>query len=179
MRLDSNTRAIPLTKGYVTFIDAADYEMLSRWKWQAVEGPRTVYAQRHLWRASGDATAFMHRTIMLPDPRQQIDHVNHNGLDNRRANLRVCTPSQNCASQRVSGLGTSPFKGVFWHKQTAKWAAFIKVDYQPRYLGLFTDDREAALAYDAAARDVFGEFALTNFPEGGGQNGQRLCHSDL
>jgi hypothetical protein len=163
-------REIPLTKGYVAVVDAGDYEWLSKFKWQVSVQSGTAYAKRHLGCGYGDATASLHRTIMLPDPGQRVDHINHDGLDNRRTNLRLCTQSLNCGNQRVSERGTSRYKGVFWNKQCRKWTAFIKVDYQNKYLGLFSDEAEAARAYDITAREYFGEFSLTNFPPGGG------CH---
>lgn len=91
-----------------------------------------------------------------------IDHKNQNGLHNYRANLRVCSRSENMANSRKYRVGISGFKGVTWHKQDSLWQAQIHVNYKHVLLGLFRDPREAARAYDRAAVEHFGVFACTN-----------------
>lgn len=108
----------------------------------------------------------MHRVITSAPPGMEVDHINGNGLDNRRGNLRVCTKSGNQRNQRVqSRAKTSVFKGVSRWKKNNRWAAFIKLGGRPTYLGSFKSEVDAALAYDAAARKHFGAFARTNFIE--------------
>jgi hypothetical protein len=85
-----------------------------------------------------------------------------NGLNNQRDNLRICTPAQNRSNTKKSH-GSSQFKGVS-RKAASHWVAYIKVNQKTKYLGTFQDEVAAALAYDAAARQHFGEFALCNFP---------------
>ena len=107
----------------------------------------------------------MHRVIMGAQPGQVIDHINHNGLDNRRSNLRVVTPQQNSQhSRKRRGEFTSSFKGVSFHKESGTWRAHIRSDGKHVYLGGFSNDRHAAVVYDAAAVLVFGEFAVLNKP---------------
>jgi hypothetical protein len=156
-------KEIPLTKGYVALVSDADYERVSQFKWQAKVNHHTVYARG---RVDGK-DQFLHRIIMnVTDPMIYIDHRDHDGLNNQRKNLRVCSRSQNMSNQRKIRATSSQFKGVCWHRGGGKWQAKLK---QPNgkqlYLGLFTDEIDAACAYDDAARQHFGAFALTNFPE--------------
>lgn len=93
-----------------------------------------------------------------------IDHVNHNGLDNRRENLRPANASENQGNKRRRVNGTSQYKGVSWNKQKNCWRAQIRRNGNTRHLGLFADEAAAARVYDAEARMVFGPFACLNFP---------------
>ena len=93
----------------------------------------------------------------------ETDHINGNPLDNRLENLRVVTVSQNHANSKSRG-GTSRYKGLCWHKRDRKWMAYIKPKGKRMYLGYFTDEIDAAKAYDAAAREYFGQYACCNFP---------------
>ncbi len=103
----------------------------------------------------------MHRQIMGAPAGMVVDHVNHKTLDNQRENLRVCTQSQNNANQRKT-RGASRFKGVAWHKRTGKWHARIGKNGRRHHLGCFNNEALAAQAYNAAALEHFGEFALLN-----------------
>ena len=161
-------KEIKLTQGKVALVDDADYEWLSQWKW--------TYGG-YAFRMIRDGTRkqrmiYMHRVIMDAQPGEQVDHINRDGLDNRRENLRLCSSSQNNGNQRKT-RGSSRFKGVSWHKEGRKWQTGIKLHGTQRHLGLFTDEVEAAHAYDDAAREKFGEFARVNFPVGGEQGALR------
>ena len=96
---------------------------------------------------------------------EQAEHKNRSTLDNRRLNLRVASRSQNLANRPPQKNSTSGYKGVFWHKRDCKWHVHIQKDRKNRHLGCFTDKIEAAMVYDAAARELFGEFAWLNFPD--------------
>jgi len=161
-------KTIPLTQGKVTLVDDKDYDRVQKFKWQALEtSPGLWYAVHGFGRSS----LFLHRYLLKATPNQECDHVNGNGLDNRCDNLRLCSKSQNIAnSRKTRSYGGHPtsseYKGVNWHKARRKWIAYITVQYRRKHLGYFTTEVEAALAYDAAARQYFGEYAHPNFPAG-------------
>jgi hypothetical protein len=109
----------------------------------------------------------MHRAIMSPPDDMWVDHEKHRApderiIDNRRTNLRVCTPRQNQMNKLPKIGGTSQYKGVSWHRRDKKWHARIRINGKRKHLGRFADELAAARAYDAAATKHFGEFALTN-----------------
>jgi hypothetical protein len=108
----------------------------------------------------------MHREILgVTDPQVKVDHRNGDGLDNRRANLRKCVNGENIANGAKRRDGhSSKYKGVCWHRRDGKFQASIRVHGRTIYLGMFTDEVQAAQAYDVAARAFFGEFAKCNFP---------------
>ena len=104
---------------------------------------------------------YMHREIM-GNPKKDIDHMNNNKLDNRKQNLRLCSPSQNGSNMKIPKSNKSGFKGVSWNKQHKKWSAYIYKNYKHIFIGSFEDKQEAALAYNKAATVYFGEFARIN-----------------
>jgi len=152
---------IPLTQGKFAIVDAEDYDRLNQDKWYAGKCKNTYYAGR----VEGGKTIKMHREIMHAPKGVLVDHINHNGLDNRKSNLRLCTHAQNCYNQQACATGTSKYKGVSWHKSNSKWSARIRCDRKFYNLGEFDNQMEAAMAYDDKAVELFGEFAYLNFPE--------------
>jgi len=107
-------------------------------------------------------TCYLHRFITNAPKGLVVDHINHNKMDNRKCNLRICTQSQNLANQRAKKGGASKYKGVVWHKLSNKWAAQIFCNGSNLYLGTFEKETDAALAYNAKAKELFGEFAYLN-----------------
>jgi hypothetical protein len=160
-------REIPLTKGFVAQIDDADFERVSKNKWSALVDKRhdTVYAQRQIRLANGKLTSVMlHRFILsITDPELDVDHEDHDGLNCQRYNLRPATRPQNMHNQRKQQGCTSKYKGVDWFKRNGTWRVRIKLEHKRLCLGHYPTEEEAAHVYDAAAREYFGEFALTNF----------------
>jgi hypothetical protein len=108
----------------------------------------------------------LHRAIINAPKGLYVDHINGDTLDNRRANLRIATNSQNQANRiRLKSGTSSRYRGVTWNKASQKWQAGIKCNLKSTHLGLFESEEEAARAYDRAAREMFGSFARPNFEE--------------
>jgi len=162
-------RIISLTRGKVAIIDDEDYERLKGFRYYAepcVSGK--FYAKRRLRMSEcgkRGPTRYLHYDIIERLPGLYMDHRNGNSLDNRRGNLRHCTRKQNQANMKPHRDRGSRYKGVSWHREGHKWAAYIRVDEKNKYLGLFMEEEDAARAYDTAARVAFGEFAWCNFEE--------------
>lgn len=157
-------KTIELTKGQVAMVDDECYERLSAMTWSASPSRGTYYA-RHTARINQrNVTVRMHRLILNAPENMQVDHINGNGLDNRRCNLRLCTQAENMRNKRKRSKNKSGFKGVCWHRKIKKWQAAILGNGERRYLGYFVDPADAARAYDKAATELHGAFALLNFP---------------
>ncbi len=154
-------RYIPLTRGKFAIVDAADYERLSKYRWNACPSGDGFYARRSV----PGGTILMHREVIGAPKGMPVDHINGNRADNRAANLRVCTPQQNEHNKPPRG-GRSRYKGVYPHRD--KWQAAIKHNGKTHYLGVFEDEIEAAKARDRKAVELQGEFAYLNFPEEAG-----------
>lgn len=162
--IPQNARLIPLTQGKVAIVDRADFEWLSKHKWFAVLQDKRWYAARKVMTARGRRNLKMHTAIMCPPLGMEVDHINHNGLDNRRSQLRVCARLQN-GRNRSKQKGKSKYKGVCARGE--RWIAQIWDRDRERkiHLGIFEIEEDAAKAYAEAARSLFGEFAYTNFSE--------------
>ncbi len=151
-------RHIGLTQGKYAIVDATDHEQLSRHKWYAMRSKSGhYYAVRHEKRQ----LVLMHREIMNPPPGTVVDHINHNTLNNRQCNLRVCTARENTYNRRNTNR-SSGFAGVT--PQGDKWAARVNKDGKVFHVGLFDDRIAAAKARDRKAVELFGQFAYLNFP---------------
>lgn len=156
---------IPLTKGKFAIIDTQDLLIVGQFSWRANEhSPGRWYARRSFRHDGRQSSEQMHRRIVGPPVGLWVDHINGDGLDNRRSNLRLCTRQQNTANQAVTTTGASGFRGVRRFRNTTKWQAQIKVNQRSLHLGQFNTPEEAAHAYDAAAWRAFGPFATLNFP---------------
>lgn len=144
-------------------VDEKWYEELSKYKWYYINN-------KYVRRCTSDPNKkiLMHRQIMgvINDPTLEIDHINHNGLDNREGNLRTCTGSENKKNSIKPAFKTyTEYKGICQREGRDGWEANITNNKQQIYLGMFETEIIAALAYDKAARELFGEFACLNFPE--------------
>ena len=136
------------------------YEWLNKYKWHSRGGTSRVCDPTTI----EHKPVLMHRFIVNPREGYVVDHINGNKHDNRRGNLRECTHGENRQNSRKS-RGTSRFKGVFWNTRRGKWGAAISCEGKMIHLGSFTDEIEAAQAYDRAAVKYFGAFACLNFPQ--------------
>jgi len=160
-------KEIPLTQGKVALVDDEDFDYLNQWKWCAYEDKKNGvwYAERGTCIGGVQKTFRMHRVILGLEhgDKRQGDHSNHNGLDNRQCNLRICTSRQNQQNQRLQKSKSSQFKGVCFRKKTGRWRAYIQTKKTFKSLGCFQKEEIAALAYDMAAIREHGEFAHLNF----------------
>lgn len=155
-------KRIKLTQGKFTLVDDKDFEYLNQFKWHCLN---IGYAARREFFNDGTGRSkyvYMHNDIMKPGG-SRIDHINADKLDNRRENLRFANCSQNQANRpNLNKNNTSGYKGVSWNKKSQKWRAYITVNRKYIHLGHHLDLGLAALAYNQAARQYFGEFAYLN-----------------
>lgn len=156
-------REIPLTKGKVALVDAADFEWLSQWKWSFHRGYARTVVPRPVVRATGCLRILpMQCAILDPPSSFTVDHINLNSLDNRRQNLRLATRTQQNANRDVSRNNKSGYKGVRRPTDMRKWRASIGYQRRFIFLGSFDTPEQAALAYNEAAQRLFGEFCRLN-----------------
>lgn len=160
---------IELTKGYVALVDDEDYETLSLYKWRVnrvvKKHSTTCYALTY--KGPDGVPTSMHRVVMNAPAGLDVDHIDQDGLNNVRANLRLCTEVQNAGNTQTRSGSSSKYKGVSLYKRLGLWQAVIGCTNkggQMKWLGNFKTEEEAARAYDAAALERYGEFALLNFP---------------
>jgi hypothetical protein len=158
---------IPLTKGFVALVDDGDFQWVSQYNWHVKADPRyprLFYARRDFHDHFGKTRCqFLHRLIMKAPPGLVVDHINGDGLDNRRENLRLCTVGENARNRRKHRNNTSGFTGVY--KQGSRYISRIRVGGKLLHVGSFLCPEDAARARDKAALEHFGEFASLNFPE--------------
>jgi AP2 domain len=157
-----NTREIKLTRGQSAIVDADDYAELSKFKWCANWSPFGFYAIRRIRLPNGKWTVeYMHRRILglQPGDKRVVDHRNHNGLDDRRKNLRIINGSQNQMNGRRPRHNTSGYKGVCFDKRSKKWMASIQTSGKQKTLGYFNTAEAANEAVRKARAELHGEFA--------------------
>jgi hypothetical protein len=159
-------RRIPLTQGKIAIVDPEDYKHLKKYKWYARKSRRTFYAVCYITKPKylGRRNVYMHQLVIHVPAGMDCDHINHNGLDNRKANLRAATHTQNLWNRRkFKPYAHSKYKGVDWARHTKRWRGRISVNGKRIHLGHFDSEIEAAKAYDEGAKKYFGEFAALNF----------------
>lgn len=143
---------IQLSKTKYTIIDDEDYDRVSRYNWSYNSGYARCLSRN----------IYLHRLILNPPNDKQIDHINHNTLDNRKNNLRICSGAENCKNTNSHKDSVSRFKGVCFDKQTKKWQSQIYINGYQVKIGRFDNEIDAARAYDDLASEHFGEFAKFN-----------------
>lgn len=176
-------KTIQLTKGYETLVDDEDYDFLMQWKWHTMVGKNNLYAWRNSkkgeigWRARNDRYQIqMHRVILgLTDKKIKGDHIDHNGLNNQRCNLREATQAENCRNKSSHKNSSSKYLGVYFvaaNKRdgtiTDKWKSSICHNGIYTKIGSYKTEIEAAIAYNTKAKEIHGNFANLNKIESNG-----------
>ncbi|MHC4642734.1 MAG: HNH endonuclease, partial [Planctomycetota bacterium] len=158
-------RKIPLTQCKYAMVDDEDYERLTKYKWFAMRSRRGFYAIRMVKAKNGSRKKIrMHRQIFDVPGDKFVDHINHNSLDNRKANLRIVTNMQNSWNKRKQrGDYSSQYKGVSWAKRVGKWHTEIYCRGTRIFIGYFDNQISAGRAYDAKAAELYGDYAVLNF----------------
>lgn len=149
---------IQLTKGLEAIVDDNDIELVNKYKWHSKFSKGNYYASTRV----GNEIVFLHNLLIGKKEGMEVDHINQNGLDNTRGNLRHATKSQNRANVALRADNRSGYKGVSQLRNTSKWRAYIQCNKKWKELGRFNTPQEAALAYNNAATEMFGEFAWLN-----------------
>ena len=167
LRYGYTFRRIKLTRGQYAIVDVEDFEQLNQYKWQC---SCYGYATRSVTEAndlgSRQVDVYMHK-VLCPTPEGMVtDHVNRNKLDNRKANLRPATRKQNNwnRSPKTDNRKTR-YHGISWKKDVKKWRVRLAINGKSQSFGSYSDEIEAARAYDRVAKQHRGPFAVLNFPE--------------
>ena len=153
-------KTIKLTQGMVAMVDDEDFDMVSAYSWFANRINNIYYASRKIRKENGKRTDLrLHRFILgITDADVSVDHKNGNGLDNRRENLRVCTQANNALNRAINKNNSTGYPGVRWYESRKKFRADIQFNKRKISLGYFDDAVKASEAYDAKAKELFGEF---------------------
>lgn len=156
-----NICTVTTNNGVEFLIDKEDFPLVANHKWHIQSGGNYVRSNY----AHGKSV-YLHRLLLQPESGMHIDHINGNKLDNRRKNLRVCTQSQNNLNVRKRDNSASIYKGVYRSNgRINKWKAQIALKGKFYHCGVFSNEIEAALAYNAKAQELFGEYARLNIIE--------------
>ena len=144
-------KEIPLTQGKVALVDDEDYEWVSQFKWCTNKIGNTFYALRNANRIEDvrRKTILMHRIVMKDILKENfvVDHIDHNGLNNQKSNLRVVTHRENMMNRRDKNLHSSIYSGVSWYKNNKKYGSHMHLNKKKKFLGLFEDEIQAAIVY--------------------------------
>lgn len=157
-------KQIELTKGKFCIVDDDDFEKFGHKAWFCSScgyAVRTVDVLLNDGRKR-KSREILHRLILNVPKGKQTDHINGNKLDNRKTNLRIVTKDQNNLNRGPRLRSTSRYKGVCWDNQKKKWMAKIGTSGKTIFLGRFSSQEDAALAYNKAALDIQGDFARIN-----------------
>lgn len=159
IRIDEDVAYISLTKGYEAMIDVEDLELVGAYNWYAHVHKRIVYARRTSYIGRKATRVYMHRAIMGSQGVMVIDHIDCNGLNNRRCNLRFATQSQNLQNQRTRLVNKSGIKGVSWDRNTSKWRAQISAQGKKISIGYFESKELAQSAYSEASKSMHKDYS--------------------
>jgi len=159
------SKKLPLTQDQFAIVDEDDYDRLAQYKWCVSRSRNCLYARRSSKYQGKKITLQMHRVVLGLEYNDNliIDHINRNGLDNRKANLRIVSQKINSYNCKMQRHNTSGYRGVAFYKQTGKYASYIKINGIQKHLGFYETPIEAALAHDVASLLAYKENAIINF----------------
>jgi len=152
--IEGNIAFVPLTQGFQAIIDKDDVGLVSNHNWCVLQTKKSIYACR---KANG-TTVFLHRVILDAPSGHSVDHIDGDGLNNRRANLRLATRAENNRNRKIGSDNSSGLKGVSFHKHAKKWQAQIRIEGKQVHLGYFREPAEAHKAYSEASLKHHGDF---------------------
>ena len=157
-------KKIKLSQDKITLVDDEDYEWLSQYNWHLYTRKKseTIYANTNIYINNKRTTKKLHNLLINPSKGFEVDHIDRDGLNNQKENLRIVTRSQNCINRSKFRNTTSKFKGVTWHKDNKKWLAQIRLNKKKYYLGEFINEIDAAKAYNKAAKKLHNRYAVLN-----------------
>lgn len=158
-KIDVSTKKYPAT---FALVDDEDFERINKYHWHAPRQRSGVYAVRDITKNGKRKRLHMHREIIGYKEGMVVDHINHNCLDNRKSNLRLCTNTQNSMNMFSHKGSRSQYKGVYFHKSSGHWQSSIRVCKKLIHLGTYKEERDAAKAYNINAKKYFKEFAYLN-----------------
>jgi hypothetical protein len=159
IRIDGERAYVTLSQGYEAIIDFSDLDLVSNFNWYCLKSRNTVYAKRNIYGTRSSIS--LHRFLMGDPKGLEVDHIDLNGLNNTRGNLRVATRRQNSANAKKPSTNTSGYKGVSWCRKSNKWVSQIWVNGENIKLGRFEDVKDAHLAYCDAVSKYRGDFGRT------------------
>ena len=159
IRVVGDLAHVPLTRGYEAVIDASDVPLVDGFNWYARPHRKTVYALRNDYSGESPKTVFLHRVIAKTPDGLQTDHIDGNGLNNRRSNLRHASVNENQFNRPAYKTNKIGLKGVSWLKVAGKWAAQIQAHGKKHHLGRFDCPKQAHRAYVAASKKLHGSFS--------------------
>lgn len=158
IRIEGDVAYVSLTRGYEAVIDATDVPLVAAWHWCAQVNRRAVYAQRK----GENRSVLMHAVILQPRDGLLTDHIDGDGLNNRRSNLRYATASQNSYNRQFLMPNKHGLMGVSWDCQRGKWYSQIRFNGKTRSLGRYNTPEEANAAYLSARATLHGEFVRSS-----------------
>lgn len=155
----------PASKGLFAYVNKMDYERALKLSktWfahKSMPGDYTYYARADVYNKGKRSRVYLHRFVLKANKGDKVDHINGDGLNCTRKNLRFCTVSENAANRRkLQANNTSGYNGVWWGNREQKWLVSIQYRGKKKYIGSFHDKLEAAKAYNEKALELFGKFA--------------------
>lgn len=152
------------SSGETFIIDREDYDKIKDLKWTSYSSYRKSkkYLRSHTFKNGVNKTHLLHRIVTDAPKGMEVDHINGDTFDNRKANLRVCTHAENVRNSKPNNRNTSGYKGVRFYKRNKKWGAAIRSNEKRLFLGLHSTKEDAARAYNLAAIKYFGDYAWLN-----------------